>query len=450
MRHIKHLLVLCLLVAACNGGGPRGTTVTSSTEPGTTPGAPSALDDRLAWLTGVLSGEEYSEADYESTFTADFIANVSYDDFQAVVGQVADLGDAWTVGEFEEREDLAATVMLNPAQGGDTVRASITLEPTTPFRIQGLLLQPATPPTLEDPPVDFAAAAQRLAGFGTANLLVAEVSDGVCEPVFEHGDGGPSPVGSAAKLYVLGSVVDAVAAGELSWSDDVTISDDLKSVPSGVMQDEEAGATFSVREMAEVMIGLSDNTATDHLIDLVGRDAVEEAQAAYGMDDPSRNLPFMNTMEFTALKVGPASGMATQWLQVDEAGRRQILEQVSDIVPADIPLAEFVDPVMPDRIGWFASPADMCRALVALYAAGDPVDKILTINPGLPGGEGDFEAIAFKGGSEPGLVAMNWLVERADGRRFVVAGSVVNPDEAFDELEVTLLFGAVRDLVADL
>jgi hypothetical protein len=303
---------------------------------------------------------------------------------------------------------------------------------------------------LDDPPADFTAAAERLEGFGETNLLVAEVADGTCEPLFEHGHGGPSPVGSAAKLYVLGAVVDAVAAGELSWSDDVTISEDLKSVPSGVMQDEEPGTAFSLREMAEVMIALSDNTATDHLIDLVGREAVEAAQAAYGMDEGTLNIPFMNTMEFTALKVGPASGLATQWLQVDEAGRRQILEQVSDIVPADIPLAEFVDPVMPDKIGWFASPADMCRALVALYETGEPVDKILTINPGLPGEENDFEAIAFKGGSEPGLVAMNWLVERADGRRFVVAGSVVNPDEAFDELEVTLLFGAVRDLVADL
>ena len=45
---------------------------------------------------------------------------------------------------------------------------------------------------------------------------------------------------------------------------------------------------------------------------------------------------------------------------------------------------------------------------------------------------------------------MNWLVERTDGRRFVVAGSVVNASEDLDQLEATLLFGAIRDLVADL
>ncbi|MGH8912501.1 MAG: serine hydrolase, partial [Acidimicrobiia bacterium] len=382
MRKLLVLFVVCMVAAACNGEQAAPTTTAApSTTPGpattadpadstvapTTASTPSALDERLAWLTGLLGGGELSESDYEAAFTADFLANVSHADFQAVIGQVSDLGDSWSVGEFEEREDLAATVLLVPSGGTNVLRADISLEPNPPYRISGLLLQPAEPPTLDDPPADFDAAADRLAQFGTTNLLVAEVTDGTCEPVFEAGSGGASPVGSAAKLYVLGAVVDAVEAGTLAWDDPVTITDELKSVPSGVMQDEEEGATFSLREMAEVMIALSDNTATDHLIDLVGRQQVEAAQEAYGMDDPSANIPFLNTLELTALKVGPASGLATQWLDADEAGRRAILEQISDITPADIPIGEFVDPVLPDRIEWFATPADMCRVLVSLY-----------------------------------------------------------------------------------
>ena len=45
---------------------------------------------------------------------------------------------------------------------------------------------------------------------------------------------------------------------------------------------------------------------------------------------------------------------------------------------------------------------------------------------------------------------MNWLVERPDGRRFVVSGSVYDTESDIDQLRATLLFGAVRDLVADL
>jgi hypothetical protein len=168
------------------------------------------------------------------------------------------------------------------------------------------------------------------------------------------------------------------------------------------------------------------------------------------MENPSLNIPFMTTMELTALKLGPASGLATQWLDADEQGRRAILEQISDIGPGDIPLAEFTQPIHPDTIEWFATPADMCRVLVDLWEMGEPVTQILTINPGLPDEEGNFESIAFKGGSEPGLVAMNWLVERTDGRRFVISGSLLDAEQPLDELEAILLFGAVRDLAADL
>ena len=51
------------------------------------------------------------------------------------------------------------------------------------------------------------------------------------------------------------------------------IRDELDSLPSGTTQDEPPGTGLPVRELALRMIAMSDNTATDHLIDLVGRDA---------------------------------------------------------------------------------------------------------------------------------------------------------------------------------
>lgn len=459
MRHLV-LFVAFLLAAGCSSGGGESTTSPPGTgappvtsipgSPVTTGRAADALEERLAWLTQVLEDGDMSEADYEATFTADFLANVSYSEMVAVIRQVAATGSGWQVQEFEERDGLDGVVVLAPQGGGEGLRASISLESQAPYRIQGLFLQPAEAPTLDEPPGDFAEAAERLAAFGNTELLVAEVDGGTCEPVFEHGTGEPFPIGSAFKLYVLGAVADEVESGVLAWSDDVEIREDLKSIPTGVMQDEEAGTTFSLREMAEVMIALSDNTATDHLMDLVGRDAVEAAFTAHGMAEPALNIPVMNTLELAALKVGPASGLATQWLEADEDGRREILDQISDLTPADIPVSEFTEPVFPDRLEWFATGADICRVLVGLFDRGDPLNKILTINPGLEDEEGRFESIAFKGGSEPGLVAMNWLVERSDGRRFVVSGSVVDPDEAFEQVEVILLFGAVRDLVSDI
>lgn len=466
MKRILMLMLALLLVAGCADEGADTSSTASATDttavdsttsttppstagPGTTAGEEAPLDTRLAWLADLFNAGALEESEYQATFTQEFIDAVPYTDFLPIVRQIAAAGRDWSVGEFEEREGNEATVLLDSADG-QSVRAIITLEGEVPHRIAGLLLQPGEPPTLDNPPQDLDSAIARLEEHGSLELAVMEIEGGRCEPVVTAGSGEPAPVASAIKLYVLAAVADAVEAGEFDWDTDVTISEDLKSVPTGVLQNEEEGATFSVREVAETMIAFSDNTGTDHLIDLVGREAVEQALADHGMEEPDRNIPFMTTMELTALKLGPASGLATQWLDADEEGRRAILEQISDIGPGDIPIAEFTQPIRPDTIEWFATPADMCRVLVDLWEMGEPVTQILTINPGLPDEEGNFESIAFKGGSEPGLVAMNWLVERADGRSFVISGSLRDPDQPLDELEATLLFGAVRDLVADL
>lgn len=458
MKRLSAVLLVVVVVAGCSDSGADGTTppAPASASPTSTTVPPvdstlaeSPLDTRLAWLAAVFTAGAISEEEYGAAFTQEFIDAVPYTDFGPIVEQISAVGQDWSVGEFEERDGMEATVLLQSADG-QSVRAIITLEDQVPHRIAGLLLQPGETPTLDDPPPDLESAAERLAAFGTLELAVMEITGEGCDPVFTSGSGEPAPVASAIKLYVLAAVADAVEAGEFAWDTDVAISEDLKSVPTGVLQNEEEGATFSVRELAETMIAFSDNTGTDHLIDLVGREAVERALSDHGMEDPGRNIPFLTTMELTALKLGPGAGLATQWMEADEAGRRAILEQISDIAPADIPLSEFDEPIHPDTVEWFATPQDMCRVLADLWAMGEPVTQILTINPGLPDEEGNFESIAFKGGSEPGLVAMNWLVERPDGRRFVIAGSVVNPDEAFDQLEATLLLGAVRDLVADL
>src|SRR3546814_8402119 len=49
-------------------------------------------------------------------------------------------------------------------------------------------------------------------------------------------------------------------------------------------------------------LSVSDNGATDTLIHLLGRDAIEARMRAAGHSDPSRNIPFLTTVEAFALK----------------------------------------------------------------------------------------------------------------------------------------------------
>ena len=78
------------------------------------------------------------------------------------------------------------------------------------------------------------------------------------------------------------------------------------------MRDEAAGKTFTLREFAEKMISVSDNTATDHLLAFVGRQAVEETVKASGNAAAARNVPFLSTRDVFALKLLWLAGRAAR------------------------------------------------------------------------------------------------------------------------------------------
>ena len=61
---------------------------------------------------------------------------------------------------------------------------------------------------------------------------------------------------------------------------------------------------------------------------------------------------------------------------------------------------------------------------------------------------GLWSYIGYKGGSEPGVLDMAWHVEAAAGdTKRVVTGTVWDPDrQILNQTEVSLLFGAMRDL----
>jgi beta-lactamase class A len=91
---------------------------------------------------------------------------------------------------------------------------------------------------------------------------VADVTCGSCQPVHGLDPGTPAPLGAAVKLYVLDALGHAVAAGTVRWSQPLTVTAPLKSLPAGKLQDEPDGTRVPVLEAAAAMISLSDNTAT--------------------------------------------------------------------------------------------------------------------------------------------------------------------------------------------
>ena len=134
--------------------------------------------------------------------------------------------------------------------------------------------------------------AEQIDGFGpTSAFLAAEVdANGVCQSIAAVRPELALPIGSVFKLYVLGAVATAIDEETLTWDQPVVIHDELDSLPSGITHDEPAGSTLTVEELARRMIAISDDAATDHLIDLVGRDRVEAALSVFGHSDQPHPL----------------------------------------------------------------------------------------------------------------------------------------------------------------
>jgi beta-lactamase class A len=101
---------------------------------------------------------------------------------------------------------------------------------------------------------------------------------------------------------VLGALADAVQTGQMTWQEARPISSTWKSLPSGVMHTCPDGQNVSLLEYATKMISISDNTATDHLIGILGREAIEAVLPQMGNDFVSDNRPFLTTGEMFKLK----------------------------------------------------------------------------------------------------------------------------------------------------
>lgn len=79
---------------------------------------------------------------------------------------------------------------------------------------------------------------------------------------------------SLIKLAVLATAIDAVAAGDLSLDEQVTVTREDIVGGAGDIQAKGAGATYSIDELLHAMIAQSDNTAANLIIGRLGMDSV--------------------------------------------------------------------------------------------------------------------------------------------------------------------------------
>lgn len=91
------------------------------------------------------------------------------------------------------------------------------------------------------------------------------------------------PLASVIKLPVLVTLYEDVRAGAADLRERVTYRAERKVPGSGVLQDLDDGATVTLRDLAVLMMGVSDNTAAEMLTERLGKPRVEAAMQRYGL-----------------------------------------------------------------------------------------------------------------------------------------------------------------------
>lgn len=268
-------------------------------------------------------------------------------------------------------------------------------------------------------------------------LLAARVSpEGTCRPVHEVASSTPRAMASQFKLFVLGALVNQIAAGRISWDQTLTVQEATKSVGNaeGSLQYATPGTLVTVEEAATKMISISDNTAADMLIELVGRNEVE-AQVRQWTANAAANEPFLTTRQVVLLHY--VEGLADRYVATPRDQREAFLASSVDPLPlSDIASGLTQEPRFIDTVEWFASAADVCRGFAGLQIlskdpALSPLSTVLSREVGGIGlDQSDWPTVWYKGGSEPGVLTLGWLATNSDGETFVVQAMVSNPDAA--------------------
>jgi len=392
-----------------------------------------ALRTKADALVAILDGR----GAYDAYFAASFREKVPKAQFSAIVEQLkATLGAPQKIESLTATSAWSADLVVGYARGTASVR--LVLDSEAPHAATGLLITGtgARDDSLAKVEAEFRAL-PGASGFGLYAL-----GEGKPAPILEYRADVAAPLGSAFKLWVLAELARQVAAEERHWADVVKVGP--PSLPSGVLQTWPAGSPVTVQTLATLMISISDNTATDTLLTTLGRAKVDAmAESAGG------SVPVMTTREMFALK-GDAA-LTKTWAAGSVNERRALLvDNAVKISTIKLDPTVFAGkPVAIDSVEWFASAAAMAGVLDRLRGADATTRAVLAVNVGVdPAIAGRFEYVGFKGGGEPGVIALNYLVQAKGGRWYAATGNWHRADDGVNEVRFAGLMGRALALLA--
>lgn len=429
----------CLVLAACTGVTP----ATQSVSAAPTAMPATGLDLRIEQLVPVLSNT-MPPVDY---FAQSFLNAVPPAEFTKLSKSfIATYGKPLRIADVKKTGPNMATVQVAYEKAVATM--DIYVDPNAPSKVTGLLAKgfASNGDSLAKIEADFAALP------GEAGYIVQELSnDGSAKTLAARNADHQFAIGSTFKLYILAELASEVEAGTRKWTDVAPLAH--RSFSSAATNRWPKDSPATLHSLATWMISVSDNSAADTLLYLLGREKVEEKLALIGHGDPDKTLPFLSTVEAFALKSAANDDLRDRFLKADEARQRELLQsEAAKLAYDDIDPSTFTTgPAHIDTLEWFASPQDLVRLLDNIRRTGNrDALEIMTVNPAASAlSNSKWKYLGSKGGSEPGVISMSYLAESPSGKWFVISGSWNDKDKAVEDAKFEGLMTRLLDTFAE-
>lgn len=92
------------------------------------------------------------------------------------------------------------------------------------------------------------------------------------------------PSASTIKLIIMAAVMNEVKKGKISFDDKILLTKDMLCGGDGILKEFDIEHKFTLKEIMTLMIIISDNTATNILIDLVGIQNINNIAVEMGLE----------------------------------------------------------------------------------------------------------------------------------------------------------------------
>lgn len=427
---------------------------------------PGPTTDQLEWLLGELAADATTTIDeINAHFDPAWLSQTSATATQAFIQAVrADYPDA-VVTDVVSVTPVRLTVVIDspgspPPSGYLSLGARYTGN-------QGIVLfgvgsYGGTVQYPADQTLSLTQAADKFATLSSSPaLLVGRIgSNGQCTEIIGRNPTQARATASVFKIWVMGATARAIAANTLASADELPmVASEI--APGGTINSEPLNTLFTVADLATLMLGISDNTATDLLHERVGREALATTVVDFGFGEPGMLLPFLGISEQFHLFYSFPLKTSLSYVNGTESFQQQFLDQ--QIVPLGPSNGgPYFHPSLLTTGSWQATPYDICAAFSAMRQLPQGSEAILTADAALgasvaqPDVRGDWDRVWYKGGSLAAsannfhVLTHAWMLENAGEDPYVVIALSNSSGGGIDQFAIQSITGRLLELVSQM